>query len=64
VLLGDRDVPTPEHAIELTRLLPHARLLILPGGHGDYLGELTATPRGSRYPELTAGLLGQFLDHG
>jgi pimeloyl-ACP methyl ester carboxylesterase len=63
VVLGDHDVATPEHAIELTRLLPHARLLILPGGHGDYLGELTATTRASRYPELTAGLLGEFLDN-
>jgi pimeloyl-ACP methyl ester carboxylesterase len=64
VLLGDRDVATSEHAIELTRLLPHARLLILPGGHGDYLGELVATTGASRYPELTVGLLEQFLDNG
>jgi pimeloyl-ACP methyl ester carboxylesterase len=64
VLLGDHDVATPEHAIELTRLLPHARLLILPGGHGDYLGELTRATRASRYPELTAGLLEEFLDNG
>jgi pimeloyl-ACP methyl ester carboxylesterase len=63
VLLGDRDVSTPEHARELTRLLPHARLMILPGGHGDYLGELTATKPGSRYPELTAGLIEEFLDN-
>src|SRR3954468_22778160 len=29
VLMGDRDVPTPEHGVELTHLLPHARLLVL-----------------------------------
>jgi pimeloyl-ACP methyl ester carboxylesterase len=62
VLLGDHDVPTPEHAVELTQLFPRARLLILPGGHGDYLGELTATRRRSRYPELTVGLIEEFLD--
>ena len=62
VLLGDHDVPTPEHAIELTRLFPQAQLLIVPGGHGDYLGELTMAKSGSRYPELTAGLLEEFLD--
>ena len=44
------------------RLLPRARLMILPGGHGDYLGELTAEQKGSRYPELTAGLIEAFLD--
>ena len=62
VLLGDRDVPTVEHGIELTRLLPRARLLILPAGHGDYLGEVIATRPGSRYPELTVGLIEEFLD--
>jgi len=62
VLLGDHDVPTPEHGIELTQLFPQAQLMILPGGHGDYLGEMTASQRGSRYPELTAGLLLEFLD--
>jgi pimeloyl-ACP methyl ester carboxylesterase len=62
VLLGDRDVPTPAHAIELSQLLPDARLMILPGGHGDYLGELSVTTSGSRYPELTAGLLDEFLN--
>ena len=62
VLLGDHDVPTPEHGIELTRLFPRAQLLILPGGHGDYLGEMTIGKPGSRYPELTAGLLEEFLD--
>jgi len=62
VLLGDHDLPTPEHAIELVHLLPRARLMILPGGHGDYLGEMTVATAGSRYPELTAGLLEEFLD--
>jgi pimeloyl-ACP methyl ester carboxylesterase len=62
VLLGDHDVPTPEHGIELTRLFPQAQLLILPGGHGDYLGELIMAKPGTRYPELTAGLISEFLD--
>ena len=62
VLLGQHDVPTPEHAIELVRLFPQAQLLILPGGHGDYLGEMMLSRPGSRYPELTAGLLEEFLD--
>ena len=62
VLLGDRDVVRPEHGVQLARLLPHARLLILPGGHGDYLGEISASPTvAARYPELTAGLIAEFL---
>jgi pimeloyl-ACP methyl ester carboxylesterase len=62
ILAGDRDVPTTEHAVELSRLMPHARLAILPGGHGDYLGELLTPPHGDRYAELTAWLIEQFLD--
>jgi pimeloyl-ACP methyl ester carboxylesterase len=31
VVCGDRDVVRPEHAVALTRLLPHAQLAILPG---------------------------------
>jgi pimeloyl-ACP methyl ester carboxylesterase len=62
IMSGDRDVPTPEHAVELTHLWPHARLVILPGGHGDYLGAPTSPAHGSRYAELTAWLIEQFLD--
>lgn len=61
ILAGDRDVVTPEHAIELTRLIPDARLLIVPGGHGDYLGEVTMAESDAHYPELTAALIEQFL---
>ena len=62
IVLGDQDVVKPEHAVELTRLIPGARLLILPAGHGDYLGEAVMTQRETRYPELTARLIEEFLD--
>jgi pimeloyl-ACP methyl ester carboxylesterase len=32
ILSGDRDVPTTDHALELSRLFPNAQLMILPGG--------------------------------
>jgi len=62
IVLGDQDIVKPEHAIELTRLITGARLLILPGGHGDYLGEAVTTQKDTRYPELTARLIAEFLD--
>jgi pimeloyl-ACP methyl ester carboxylesterase len=31
VMVGDADVMRPEHAVDLFRLLPHARLAVLPG---------------------------------
>jgi pimeloyl-ACP methyl ester carboxylesterase len=62
IVLGDRDIVKPEHGVELTRLIAGARLLILPGRHGDYLGEVVMAQKDSRYPELTARLIGEFLD--
>jgi pimeloyl-ACP methyl ester carboxylesterase len=62
ILLGDHDIVKPEHALELTRLMPNARLMVLVGGHGDYLGEAIMTQRPTRAPELTAGLVQEYLD--
>ncbi|MGH7340246.1 MAG: alpha/beta fold hydrolase [Candidatus Rokuibacteriota bacterium] len=62
IVLGDQDIVLPQHAVELTRLIPGARLLILPGGHGDYLGEAVMTREETRYPELVVGLIEEFLD--
>lgn len=62
ILIGDRDLVTPEHAVELSRLIPDARLTILVGGHGEYLGEAIMSRGDSRYPELTAGLVNEFLE--
>ena len=62
IVIGDRDIVKPEHALELARSIPNARLMILVGGHGDYLGEAIMTQRASRAPELTAGFVEDFLD--
>jgi pimeloyl-ACP methyl ester carboxylesterase len=43
VLLADRDVIKPEHALRMVRAIPGGRLLIVPGNHGDYLGEQAAS---------------------
>jgi pimeloyl-ACP methyl ester carboxylesterase len=61
IVLGDQDIVRLEHAVELTRLILGSRLLILPGGHGDYLGEAVMTQRETHYPELTARLIEEFL---
>jgi pimeloyl-ACP methyl ester carboxylesterase len=62
ILIGDRDIVKPEHAVELTRLIPRARLLVLVGGHGDYMGEATITGGPTRAPARTAEMIGEFLD--
>jgi pimeloyl-ACP methyl ester carboxylesterase len=62
IVLGDQDIVRPEHALELSRLIAGARLLVLPGGHGDYLGEAVMTGTRTDGPELTARLILEFLD--
>ncbi|HVG11570.1 MAG TPA: alpha/beta hydrolase [Flavisolibacter sp.] len=49
VINGDAEVVRVEHALTLSRLLPHAQLAILPGGHGDYIGEICAKNIKSSY---------------
>jgi len=61
VLNADAEVVRVEHALALARTLPHAQLAILPGGHGDYLGEICAARQDSRVPSLVAGLIDEFL---
>ena len=46
IICGDQDVCTPEHAVEMYRRIKNAQLAILPGGHGDYLGEITTLKPG------------------
>ena len=61
IITGDRDVARVEHALELSRVFPDARLLVLPSGHGDYLAEASSAPAETGYAELTARLLERFL---
>ena len=53
IVAGDSDVVKPEHAVEMFRMMRHASLAIFPGGHGDYMGELTTLKPGKHeYPVL------------
>jgi pimeloyl-ACP methyl ester carboxylesterase len=62
VVVGDRDVIRPEHALELSRTLPHARLCILPGTHGSYLGEIMTPNVSDRTVAVFVDLVTGFLD--
>jgi pimeloyl-ACP methyl ester carboxylesterase len=62
IITGDADVAPPEHAVEITHLIPRAKLAIFPGGHGGYLGELVNGKKSSKVPELTVALVEEFLN--
>ncbi len=62
VVVGDRDAILPEHALRMARLLPKGRLLVVPGGHGDPIGEVAATQRETATPAAVTALIEAFLD--
>jgi len=61
VLNADADVILPESALALYRLLPHAQLAILPGGHGEYIGEICSPDANSTIPALVTAMIVEFL---
>jgi pimeloyl-ACP methyl ester carboxylesterase len=61
VVVGDRDVIRVEHGVELSRLLPHGRLLVLPSAHGEYLGEVSFPNVDDRVPRAFVNLAIDFL---
>jgi len=61
VINGDADVVRTEHAVELSHTLPHARLAILPSGHGDYIGEICSPTPHSQMPAQVTAMIEEFL---
>jgi len=41
IIIGDQDVILPEHALELHKQIQNSNLAIIPGQHGEYIGEIT-----------------------
>lgn len=62
IIIGDQDIITPEHAIELHRQIANSELAIIPGGHGEYIGEITTITPGFKESELIVPLIEKFLD--
>jgi pimeloyl-ACP methyl ester carboxylesterase len=62
IIIGDKDVITPEHAIELQRKMIKAELAIIPGGHGEYIGEITALQPGFDERTLVVPMMEKFLN--
>jgi len=62
IINADKDVTLPAHALQMQKLIPHAELIILPGIHGECLGEIEAVKPGSKQPEITVTLIEEFLN--
>ena len=61
VISATKDVGSPEHAVEMYRMIPNCELAIFPGGHGTYLGTIEALENGI-WPKFNAvELIEEFL---
>jgi pimeloyl-ACP methyl ester carboxylesterase len=62
LVIGDHDVVEPEHAVKMFHIIPNARLMILPGVHGSFIGEVCTAEKESKIPELAVEIIEEFLD--
>lgn len=60
IVTGDKDVATPEHSVEMYRLIPDCQLMVIPGGHGKFMGEIDF-PNSERNVESFVLLIEEFL---
>ena len=62
VINADKDVVRVEHALEMSRAVQHGQLAILPGGHGEYIGEICSPEPDSKVPALVAAMIVEFVE--
>ena len=62
LIAGDDDVVTPEHTVRMSQLIPNSQLMILPGTHGSFIGEICAAEEGSKMPEISVAIIAEFLN--
>ena len=62
IIIGNHDIVTPEHAVQMSHIIPHAELMIVPGIHGSFIGEICSVTKDSKIPGLTVAAIQEFLD--
>ena len=62
IIIGDKDIISPEHAIELHRQIINSELAIIPGGHGEYIGEITTIKPDFKESDLVVPMIEKFLN--
>ena len=62
IIASDRDVVKPEHTVQMHRMIMQSQLIILPGLHGEYIGEITTLPAGALQAKLVVPLIENFLN--
>jgi pimeloyl-ACP methyl ester carboxylesterase len=62
IIIGDKDIIIPEHAIEIHRQIVNSELAMIPGGHGEYIGEITTIKPDFKESNLIVPLIEKFLN--
>lgn len=61
-MVADHDVMTVEHTFEMSHLIPNSQLMVLPGIHGSFIGEVCTVDKKSKMTEMTSAAIEEFLD--
>jgi hypothetical protein len=61
IIIAGKDVIRPEHALEMHRQIAGSQLSIIPGVHGEYIGEVTTLKSGSNQASFVIPMIEQFL---
>lgn len=66
IMVTDHDVVVPDHAVKMLHLIAGSNLVILPGGHGAFIGAAEAggagvDKKGISLPEMSVALVEEFL---
>jgi pimeloyl-ACP methyl ester carboxylesterase len=64
IIIGDSELIKPEHAVDMFRKIPHCSLAIIPGGHGDYMGELQSRDKKPVLADYGVSMIEGFLNKG
>lgn len=62
IIIGDKDIITPEHAIVMHRQIVNSELAIIPGGHGQCIGEITTITPDFKESDLVVPMIEKFLN--
>lgn len=62
IISGTKDVASPEHIIAMSRLMLNATPVIVPGGHGEYIGEITTLRTDYKNSDFIIPIIENFLD--
>lgn len=60
-MVSQSDVMSVEHTLQMVRLIAGSQLVVLPGVHGGFIGEVCTAEPGSKMPQITADIVMAFL---